>query len=83
MGELALAAAVSFGVSFLKLVTNDYIMTGTEWGILAVGAVVAYIVSMLSVKFLMNYVKQNDFKLFGWYRIVLGLIVIGFFIVFR
>ena len=78
-----LAIPVMFGVSFLKLLTNDYVMTGTEWGILAVGAVVAYIVSMLSVKFLMNYVKRHDFKLFGWYRIVLGLIVIGFFTFFR
>ncbi|MBE7021662.1 MAG: undecaprenyl-diphosphate phosphatase [Ruminococcaceae bacterium] len=74
-----LAIPVMFGVSFLKLVTNDYVMTATEWGILAVGAIVAYIVSMLSVKFLMSYVKRHDFKLFGWYRIVLGLIVILYF----
>ncbi len=77
-----LAIPVMFGVSFLKLITNDYMMTGTEWGILLTGAAVAYIVSILSVKFLMNYVKRHDFKLFGWYRIVLGIIVIAYFSLF-
>ena len=74
-----LAIPVMFGVSFLKLVTNDFVMGGTEWGILLVGAIVAYIVSMLAVKFLTSYVKRHDFKAFGWYRIILGLIVILFF----
>ena len=65
-----------FGVSFLKLVTNDCIMTGYEWALLIVGMVVAYLISLASVKFLTDYVKKHDFKVFGWYRIVLGIIVI-------
>ncbi len=77
-----LAIPVMFGVSFLKLVTNDFAMTATTWGILLVGMAVAYIVSLLSVKFLMNYVKRHDFKVFGWYRIVLGLLVILYFSIF-
>ena len=63
-------------MSFLKLVTNDCIMTGYEWALLIVGMVVAYLVSLASVKFLTDYVKKHDFKVFGWYRIVLGIIVI-------
>ncbi len=74
-----LAIPVMFGVSFLKLVTNDYIMTGNEWIILILAMVVAYIVSMLAVKFLTNYVKKHDFKVFGYYRIILGIIVILYF----
>lgn len=71
-----LAVPVMFGVSFLKLVTNDYIMTGYEWALLLVGMAVAYLVSLASVKFLTGYVKKHDFKVFGWYRIVLGIIVV-------
>lgn len=71
-----LAVPVMFGVSFLKLVTNDYIMTGYEWALLLVGMAVAYLVSLASVKFLTGYVKKHDFKAFGWYRIVLGIIVV-------
>ncbi|MBQ3053884.1 MAG: undecaprenyl-diphosphate phosphatase [Clostridia bacterium] len=74
-----LAIPVMFGVSFLKLVTNDYPMQTAEWIILLMGMAVAYIVSLLSVKFLVNYVKSHDFKVFGWYRIVLGVLVIGYF----
>ena len=51
-------------------------MTGYEWALLIVGMVVAYLVSLASVKFLTDYVKKHDFKVFGWYRIVLGIIVI-------
>lgn len=71
-----LAVPVMFGVSFLKLVTNDYIMTGYEWALLLVGMAVAYLVSLASVKFLTGYVKKHDFKVFGWYRIILGIIVV-------
>ncbi len=74
-----LAIPVMFGVSFLKLVTNDYIMQGTEWGLLIIGMLVAYVVSIISVKFLTSYVKKHDFKVFGYYRIVLGIIVILYF----
>ena len=74
-----LAIPVMFGVSVLKLATNDYIMTSSEWGILIVGMVVAYVVSLLAVKFLMDYVRKHDFKAFGVYRIVLGIVVIAYF----
>jgi len=78
-----LAIPVMFGVSLLKLVTNDYVMTGMEWGLLLVAMLVAYVVSMISVRFLVDYVKRHDFKVFGWYRIVLGIVVILFFSIFR
>ena len=71
-----LAIPVMFGVSFLKIVTNDYAMTVNEWGLLIVGMLVAYIVSMMAVKFLVNYVRRHDFKVFGYYRIILGAIVL-------
>ena len=74
-----LAVPVMVGVSGLKLVTNDYAMSSFEWVLLAVAMVVAYVVSMIAVKFLTGYVKRHDFKVFGWYRIVLGIIVIAFF----
>jgi len=76
-----LAIPVMFGVSALKLVTNDYIMTSAEWIILAVAMVVAYIVSMIAVKFLTSFVKKHDFKVFGWYRIVLAAVVVLFFLI--
>lgn len=72
-----LAIPIMFGVSFLKIVTNDYIMTQNEWILLAIAMIVSYIVSIISVKFLTNFVKKHDFKVFGIYRIVLGIIVIG------
>lgn len=76
-----LAIPVMFGVSALKLVTNDYVMSGTEWLILGVAMAVAYVVSMIAVKFLTGFVKKHDFKLFGWYRIALGVAVIGYFLI--
>ncbi len=72
-----LAIPIMFGVSFLKIVTNDYIMTQNEWMILVIAMIVSYIVSVISVKFLTNFVKKHDFKIFGIYRIILGIIVIG------
>ncbi|MBO5734154.1 MAG: undecaprenyl-diphosphate phosphatase [Clostridia bacterium] len=72
-----LAIPIMFGVSFLKIVTNDYIMTANEWILLAVAMVVSYVVSSLAVKFLTNFVKKHDFKAFGIYRITLGIVVIG------
>jgi len=67
------------GVSFLKIVTNEYVMTSYEWVLLLVGMVVAYVVSIASVKFLVSYVGKHNFKVFGWYRIVLGIIVLTYF----
>lgn len=74
-----LAIPVMFGVSLLKIVKSGLAMTGNEIAILLTGMVVAYIVSMLAIKFLMNYVRKHDFKGFGYYRIALGLLVIVFF----
>ncbi|MBQ7901700.1 MAG: undecaprenyl-diphosphate phosphatase [Clostridia bacterium] len=77
-----LAIPVMFGVSFLKIVTNDYIMTSSEWVLLLLGMVIAYVVSMAAVKFLVSYVRKHDFKLFGYYRIVLGILVLLYFGIF-
>ncbi len=71
-----LAIPIMFGVSLLKIVTNTYAMTSSEWLLLIVAMVVAYVVSMLSIKFLVKYVKEHSFKAFGVYRIILGIIVI-------
>jgi len=74
-----LAIPVMFGVSFLKIISNDYPMDLNNWIILIIAMITAYLVSIASVKFLMNYVRKHDFRLFGWYRIILGVIVILFF----
>lgn len=76
-----LAIPVMFGVSFLKIITNDAVMTMENLAILIAGMIVAYAVSMAAIKFLVDYVKKHDFKAFGKYRIVLGLIVILYFMV--
>jgi len=75
-----LAIPVMFGASLLKLVKFGFNFTGIEFAILIVGMIVAFAVSMFIIKFLMNYIKKHDFKVFGVYRIVLGIIVllIGF-----
>lgn len=74
-----LAIPVMFGASLLKLLKFGFSFTGTEVIILLVGMAVAFVVSVLAIKFLMGYIKKNDFKVFGWYRIVLGILVLGFF----
>ena len=76
-----LAIPVMVGVSLLKIVTNTYSMTSTEWMLLIVGMITAYIVSLASVKMLVSYVRRHDFKVFGYYRIILGIIVIIYFAV--
>ena len=70
-----LAIPVMFGASLLKLVKFGLDYTASEVIILAVGMVTAFIVSIISIKFLLHYIKKNDFTAFGWYRIVLGIIV--------
>ncbi len=74
-----LAIPVMLGVSLLKIVTNTYVMIPYDWALLLVAMAVSYVVSMLSVRFLVNYVRKHDFKVFGYYRIVLGIIVILYF----
>ncbi len=78
------AIPVMFGASSLKLLKYikeyGFNFTTTEIGILIIGCLVAFIVSMLVIKTLLNYIKKHDFKVFGWYRIVLGIIVLIYFI---
>ncbi|MCI9273254.1 MAG: undecaprenyl-diphosphate phosphatase [Clostridiales bacterium] len=68
------------GYKILKFVLQGHSFTSGEWGILLVGMVVAFVVSVLAIKFLMSYIKKHDFKAFGWYRIVLGILVILYFL---
>ena len=75
-----LAIPVMFGASLLKVLKIGLAFTSTEFIILAVGMFTAFIVSILVIKFLMSYIKKNDFKVFGYYRIVLGILVIGYFL---
>ncbi|MBR3199186.1 MAG: undecaprenyl-diphosphate phosphatase [Bacilli bacterium] len=74
-----LAVPVMFGASLLKLVKFSFAFTGLELAILLTGMFVAFITSMFVIKFLMNYIKKHDFKVFGYYRIVLGIIVLLYF----
>ncbi|MFA7636868.1 MAG: undecaprenyl-diphosphate phosphatase [Monoglobales bacterium] len=76
-----LAIPIMFGVSLLKIVTTDQILNAQNITVLLVGMVVAYIVSMIAIRFLINYVKKHDFKSFGWYRIILGVIILVCFII--
>ena len=75
-----LAIPVMFGASLLKLVKFSFAFTGMELAILLVGMIVAFITSMFIIKFLMSYIKKHDFKVFGYYRIVLGIIVLFYFV---
>ena len=74
-----LAIPVMFGVSLLKIVKAGLMMPFSDWMILLAGMVVAYVVSLYAIKFLVSYVKKHDFKAFGWYRIILGIVVMLFF----
>lgn len=78
-----LAIPTMFGASLLKLVKFGLNFTGAEAMILIVGTVVSFVVSILAIKFLMGYIKKHDFKVFGWYRIALGIVVLLFFSIFR
>ncbi len=71
-----LAIPVMLGASLLKIAKFGLSFTTMEAVILGVGMVVAFVVSMFVIKFLMDYIKKHDFKVFGWYRIVLGIIVL-------
>ena len=71
-----LAIPVMFGASLLKLVKFGFHFTGEEAVILIIGMVVAFVVSLIVIKFLMGYIKKHNFIVFGWYRIMLGAIVL-------
>lgn len=71
-----LAVPVMFGASLLKIVKFGMNFSGTQIAVLLLGMAVAYLVSIAAIKFLIGYIKKHDFTAFGWYRIVLGLIVL-------
>ena len=80
-----MAIPTMLGASLLKVVklfAEGVTVTAMEWGILAVGCVTAFVVSLAAIKFLMDFVKKHSFASFGWYRIVLGALVIGYFLIF-
>ena len=74
-----LAVPVMLGMSLLKILKIGLAFTSGELVILAVGTITAFVVSVIVIKFLMSYIKKKDFKLFGWYRIVLGALVLLYF----
>ncbi len=74
-----LAIPVMFGASLLKIVKFGGSMSGGELAVLLTAMVTAFVVSLFVIKFLMDYIKKHDFKVFGWYRIALGLLVILYF----
>ncbi len=74
-----LAIPVMLGASLLKILKFGFVFTSAEAIILGTGTLVAFFVSILAIKFLMGYIKKHDFKVFGWYRIVLGIIVLAYF----
>ena len=74
-----LAIPVMFGASLLKIVKFGFSFSGNEIMILATGMITAFVVSIIVIRFLMGYIKKHDFKVFGWYRIILGTIVLIYF----
>lgn len=75
-----LAIPVMFGASFLKIVKHGLSFTSSEILLLGIGMIVAYITSIIIIKFLVSYIKKHDFKPFGWYRIVLGIILFLYYL---
>lgn len=71
-----LAIPAMCGASLLKILKFGFNFTGTEIAVLLIGTLVAFIVSIFVIKFLMSYIKKHDFKVFGWYRIALGILVL-------
>ena len=77
-----LAIPVMFGASLLKLVKFGLAFSFGEFFALILGMVVSFVVSILAIKFLMNYIKKHNFKVFGIYRIILGIVILVFFAIF-
>lgn len=71
-----LAVPVMLGASLLKVLQYGFAFSGSELLVLAVGMITAFLVSIVVIRFLMDYIKKHDFQAFGWYRIVLGIIVL-------
>jgi len=76
-----LAIPVMFGASLVKLIGFGFDFASNEILILLIGLVTAFLVSILAIKFLLGYIKKKDFKVFGYYRIALGILVIGYFVI--
>ena len=74
-----LAIPVMLGASLLELLDFGFALSGSEWMILLGGMVSAFVVSIVVIKFLLGYIRKHDFKVFGWYRIVLGVVVLAYF----
>jgi len=78
-----LAIPVMLGASALKLLKSGLDFTGQEWGVLILGMIVAFGVSVLAIKFLMGYIRKHDFKGFGYYRIILGILLLVYFFIIK
>lgn len=74
-----LAIPTMLGASALKLIKTGFAFSSFQWMILATGSIVAFVVSVFAIKFLLDYIKKHDFKIFGYYRIILGIIVLTYF----
>lgn len=77
-----MAIPTMFGASAIKLLKAGFSFTPLEWTVLLVGSIVAYLVSILAIKFLMDYIRKHNFKAFGYYRIILGFLVLAYFYIF-
>lgn len=75
-----LGIPVMFGASLLRVAKFGLAFTALEYLILLVGMIVAFVVSLICIRFLMDYIKKHDFKIFGWYRIALGIVVLAVFL---
>ena len=76
-----LGIPMMFGATFLKIIKNGISYTGEQWAILILGTVVSFIVAFISIRSLMNYIRKHDFTVFGWYRIVLGAVILIYFVI--
>ena len=72
-----------FGASLMKVLDFGFVFTTSELVILLIGMATAFLVSVVVIRFLMGYIKKHDFKVFGWYRIVLGVLVLFYFTMLR
>lgn len=78
-----LAIPVMLGASLLEILDFGFKLTGLEWGILCTGMITAFVVSLFIIKFLLGYIRKHDFKIFGWYRIGLGILVLVYFFLIK
>ncbi|MBQ2135451.1 MAG: undecaprenyl-diphosphatase, partial [Clostridia bacterium] len=71
---------VMFGASLIKILDFGFEFTGNQIAVLATGMISAFVVSILAIKFLIGYIKKRDFAAFGYYRIILGIVVLIYFL---